>query len=240
MVTRQAGDRLLDGAGTPESTWQACGQLRELTGFRARRPAGCVVVVSPHPDDEVLGVGGTLVGLARHGAPVRLIAVTDGEASHAHRAAELRQSRPLETESALAVLGVAPIETVRLGLPDGALSDADVLSALRPLVGPEDLVLAPWSRDGHPDHDACGRAAEEAARQTGCDLYSFLVWAWHWAVPEDIPWAQTHRLDLSPVVTARKRRAARCFVTQLSGPDPILPPGVLRRLTRPYEILLTP
>jgi hypothetical protein len=40
------------------------------------------VVVAPHPDDEVLSVGGLLAQLADTGTPVEVIAVTDGTASH--------------------------------------------------------------------------------------------------------------------------------------------------------------
>jgi len=41
-----------------------------------------VVVVSPHPDDEVLACGGLLALHARRGGEVMVVAVTDGEASH--------------------------------------------------------------------------------------------------------------------------------------------------------------
>ncbi len=239
MVSEEARPALLDGAGTPEAAWRACGRFSRLPPLEPRLPAGRVVVVSPHPDDEVLGVGGTLAALAECGASFRLVAVTDGEASHPRRSAEMRRARPLETASALEVLGLRPLETVRLGLPDGGVTDVEVRSALHTLVGPGDLVLAPWSRDGHPDHDACGRAAEEAARQTGCGWYGYLVWAWHWATPAEIPWERALRVDLSPQTAERKRRATRCFVTQLSGPAPILPPTVLRRLTRVHEVLLS-
>ena len=47
-------------------------------------------------------------------------------------------------------------------------------------------------------------------------------------------------MDLGPDLTRRKRRAVRCFATQLTGPDPVLPAAVIERLTRPYEVLLGP
>ena len=37
-----------------------------------------VLVVTPHPDDEVLGCGGTIVRHARRGDQVHLVVVTRG------------------------------------------------------------------------------------------------------------------------------------------------------------------
>ena len=72
---------LIERPGTDEAQWRAWAGLRQLpvadlTGW-AR-----VLVLAAHPDDEVLGVGGTMALLAAAGARLRLVAVTDGEASH--------------------------------------------------------------------------------------------------------------------------------------------------------------
>ena len=78
--------RSLDGPGTDESVWSACTELRELTPYSVPPPdSGRVVVVAPHPDDEVLGAGGALASLAVRGARLLLVAVTDGEASDPER-----------------------------------------------------------------------------------------------------------------------------------------------------------
>jgi LmbE family N-acetylglucosaminyl deacetylase len=171
-----------------------------------------------------------------------LVAVTDGEASHPGREPELRRRRPAESARALDVLGVRPDRTVRLGLPDGAVRDSDVAAALHDLLGPEDLLLAPWEFDGHPDHDACGRAALEAVGRAGGDgrLIQYLVWAWHWATPPELPWRRARGIHLDPATRGRKRRAVTCFSTQLEGPRPVLPPHVLERLTRAVEVVLVP
>ena len=53
-----------------------------------------MVVIAAHPDDEVLGVGGTMAVLAAGGAQLRLIAVTDGEASHPAPTETIGRTRP--------------------------------------------------------------------------------------------------------------------------------------------------
>ena len=67
--------------GTPESEWQASRRLRQLPPLALPRP-GRVVVVSPHPDDEIFGAGGLIAQMQSSGIPVEIIAVSDGEASH--------------------------------------------------------------------------------------------------------------------------------------------------------------
>ena len=73
------------GRGTPEDAWMACAALRDapptsatqLVPMRSR-----AVVVAPHPDDEVLAVGGLMSHLARAGRRLALVAVTDGTATN--------------------------------------------------------------------------------------------------------------------------------------------------------------
>lgn len=233
----------LTGAGTPEAYWSSLERLAGLVRWTPAVPvSGRVVVVAPHPDDEVLGPGGTVLRLATAGARVVVAAVTDGEASHPGRAAELRRLRRVESEQALAVLGVSPGRggVVRLGLPDGAVTAEQVADRLASLTEPGDLLLAPWDQDGHPDHDATGRAALDVARDRGGTLLQYLVWAWHWADERAIPWERARRVDLSREEADAKRAAAACHTSQTAGPDPILPPHVLVRVTRGFEVLLTP
>jgi LmbE family N-acetylglucosaminyl deacetylase len=54
------------------------------TALSARR----VLVLAPHFDDEVLGCGGTLVQLARRGAAVRVLFLSDGGALSAAEAGD--------------------------------------------------------------------------------------------------------------------------------------------------------
>lgn len=73
--------RRIEGDGTPETAWRAWPPLAALPRLD---PAGVrrALVVAPHPDDEVLGPGGTLAVLAAGGTAVAVLALTDGEASH--------------------------------------------------------------------------------------------------------------------------------------------------------------
>jgi LmbE family N-acetylglucosaminyl deacetylase len=229
----------LRGTGISESTWERSPTFRRLAQWDPPVPAGRVIAVAPHPDDEILGVGGTLALLSDRAAEVVLVAVTDGEASHPGHEDHLRRVRPAESATAARRMHIRYRDVHRLGHPDGAVDEALLTAQLRQLVAPGDLVLSPWRHDGHPDHNATGRAAMAAARHAHASCRGYLVWAWHWASPVGgLPWEQARRVDLGTVISGRKRDAVRLFESQISGQTPILPDPVLRRLTRDTEVVV--
>jgi LmbE family N-acetylglucosaminyl deacetylase len=215
-----------------------------------------VVVVAPHPDDEVLGAGGLMQAAGRWGATVEVVAVTDGEAapvagvSGAAGRRALGARRVEERAAALERLtGTSegrPSAVHRLGLPDGAVAGGE--EALRVdlagRLGPEACCVAPWSGDGHPDHEAAGRAAEDAAAATGATLWAYPVWTWHWARPADpsVPWDRARRLEVGAHDLARKRSALEAFVSQIdtapAGGAPVLPVAFLAHFLRPFEVFV--
>lgn len=75
-----------------------------------------VLVVAAHPDDEVLGMGGTIALYALGGDPVRILCVSDGSSAQypGDEATRLRKNE--EARSAAAVLGVE--DYVHLDFPD--------------------------------------------------------------------------------------------------------------------------
>ena len=109
----------IEQPGTDEADWRAWAGLHrlpvaDLTGW-AR-----VLVLAAHPDDEVLGVGGTMAQLAAAGARLRLVSVTDGEASHPGHPDPARAGRPpgRRDRRRAWVLGAQATEVIRLGFPD--------------------------------------------------------------------------------------------------------------------------
>lgn len=242
----------IEGQGTPESAWRAWSGLAALDTFVLHPPPARVVVVAPHPDDEVLGVGGTLALLDAAGVQVIVVAVSDGEASHPHSPttspSQLAGIRRAEQNLALARLGLQRPQVHRCELPDGHLIDheASLIETLTELLDADTWCLVTWAHDGHPDHEAAGRCAERAARRTGTRLLSFPVWTWHWAQPADprVPWTTARKVPLPPAIAQTKRHAVQAFRSQLEplsvhpADQAILAPPVVARLTRDYEVIL--
>ncbi len=236
------------GAGTSEATWRAWPEPSGWPELALHPSPARVVVAAPHPDDELLGVGGLLTLLAARGSAVHIVAVTDGEASHpgspTMSPTDLAARRVCERDAALRRLEL-PASVSRLGLPDGAVAEWEqtLAAKLTATLTDGDWCLATWSGDGHPDHEAVGRAATAASRAAGARLVEFPVWTWHWASPGDrrVPWTRARRIPLPPRVAQAKRRAAAEYRSQVQPLSPaaedaaILPPSALARLLRDSE-----
>ncbi|WP_175539706.1 bifunctional PIG-L family deacetylase/class I SAM-dependent methyltransferase [Nocardioides exalbidus] len=242
-----------DHPGTPAAEWAGSPQWDALPALRLPAGRRRLVVVGAHPDDETLGAGGLIHAAARAGWTVEVVSATAGEASHpgspTHPTAVLGERRRSELDSAISLL--APDATVRcLDLPDGGVADeVDVLVAS--LVetigtdGAEVLLCAPWRYDGHPDHDAVGRAAALAAARTDAQLLEYPVWLWHWGRAEDLPWSQAVRLALDAPMQDAKRAAVGAHVSQVQplsdqpGDEVMLGADLLAHFEGDGEVFIT-
>ncbi len=246
MAATPAPASPIDAPGTAEAAWRNWPLLGRLPALDVTSWTSAVIVAA-HPDDEVLGPGGIIAMLAAAGARLRVIAVTDGEASHGHQAdrAALVRRRVAERHAALHALGAGEAEIIRLGLPDAALDDrdADIAAALDGLLAGFDGCLASWALDAHGDHEAVGRGVARISHQITGSGWFFPVWMWHWARPADsrVPWRQAVRVPLAPAAAARKRVALSCFTSQLeprpAGNGPVLPDVFVPHFLRSYELL---
>ncbi len=242
--------RLIEGRGTDENAWRATSLFDRMptldVGLWPSRFER-IWILAPHPDDEVLALGGSIAALAAAHADVTIVSASDGEASHPESARwpreRLARDRPLELQRALDRLG-SPASVMRLGLPDGRidLHRDTLLRSLAERVGERDLLLTSCSFDGHPDHEACGQVAATVGEITGATVFEYPVWMWHWASPDEvsIPWARARRLPIALRDMAKKRAAIDEFVSQITpdgAHEPVLPPHVLPRFLRSFELV---
>jgi LmbE family N-acetylglucosaminyl deacetylase len=219
---------------TSEDAW-----LRSLESKSEWQPPAIpTVVISPHPDDETLGAGGLIAAQRRRGVPVRVVAITDGEAAYPD-CPGLGDFRIAEQERALAQLGVGYSDIVRLRLPDTKVADweSSIPAMVRPLIGADTLVVAPWSFDPHPDHEASGRAAEILVRNSGAELISYLFWTWHRNRVESLSQLPLVKVSLDRDLQSARAAALSQYHSQLVREDgsPILPEVFLAPARRPFE-----
>jgi LmbE family N-acetylglucosaminyl deacetylase len=176
--------------------------------------AARVLVIAPHPDDEVIGCGGALCLHRARGDPVHAVFLSSGERYTEDAPAEPnRRLREAEAEQAGQVLGLQGLDFLRL--PDLGLSDDvagaagrlwPVLDARRP-----NIVYLPHPGEAHPDHATALpilRAALAALPPEAelPELRGYEVWS---PLPHH-DWVE----DVSAVM-ARKLRAVRCYRSQL-------------------------
>jgi LmbE family N-acetylglucosaminyl deacetylase len=182
------------------------------------RPPRRALVITAHPDDLELLLGGTLALLSQSGTELTVVDLTDGElGAHRRHAAELRQR---EQSEAAEILEYAHVEF--LHLPDRELSDVNVAAALWQVwlrVRPEavfafDAEHFP-NRLRHPDHLAGGRAAMAMARASGGQVPLYFYGT---SRPD-------HVVDISPVI-GQKVAAVQAHQSQLLIGRRLCGPGI--------------
>lgn len=117
-----------------------------------------ILVVGPHPDDQELGMGGTIVRLARQGHDVLLLDMTNGEPTP-HGSPAIRRR---EWTAAAKILGV---KRRLAGLKNRQVRHT--LAARHKVAGvirehQASIVFLPFPEDAHPDHVATTRIVEDA------------------------------------------------------------------------------
>jgi LmbE family N-acetylglucosaminyl deacetylase len=238
IAKKQASDELVFPMIVPlvfEDEWLAA--LKDLPAWAP--PPMRVVVLAPHPDDETLGAGGFIAAQCLRGADVVVVAATDGESAYGYDPS-LGKIRELEQRNALKRLGVSAENISRLRLPDGDVTahEARLVDHLLPFVTKDTHLIAPWRGDFHPDHEACGRAAERVAFQTGATLTSYLFWTWHRGTTASLEELSLRSFPLNDQYLQTKSEALQCHYSQLTrdSREPILPDNLLAPARRPFEV----
>ncbi len=242
-AARRAGLRSWRGALLERLALEALRRLgRPQEGAALARSC---LVLAPHPDDETLGCGATILRKRELDAPVWVVLATDGR--HSHRrpglsAAALGRWREREGVEACRRLGVPPERVIRLGYEEGRLdaqrsSLTARLGALVRELRPEEVRVTS-GLDRHPDHRALHRAAVDLASRGSFEgtLLEYPVWfwrrRWYWtwaaraaAAAADRPWrvGPLERLCAPWLVAtegylARKRHALLAHATQMRRP----------------------
>lgn len=171
-----------------------------------------VLVISPHPDDESIGCGGTLRRHVVEGDTVHVVFLTSGEkGGHGRSPEDTLRLREQEAKAAADILGLDQIEFWRE--PDGALrATREVANRLREKLEewkPE-LLYVTHGGEMHPDHRAAIRLVRHAlARPTAAatkpTVLMFEVWT---------PMQQMDHIEnITPYVGA-KLAAIRAYKSQ--------------------------
>ncbi|MCC5786879.1 MAG: PIG-L family deacetylase [Phycisphaerales bacterium] len=128
-----------------------------------------ILVVGPHPDDQELGMGGTIAKMAALGHDVLLLDITDGEPTPygdpVTRAAEAEAAAKILSPDPAQHHGGKPVRRKTIGLKNRFVEHT--IAARHAVAGvmrahQSDVVFAPYFEDAHPDHRAVTRIVEDA------------------------------------------------------------------------------
>jgi LmbE family N-acetylglucosaminyl deacetylase len=128
-----------------------------------------ILVLSPHPDDESIGCGGTLRSHVLAGDEVRVICLTSGEAGgHGRDTQDTMRLRECEALAAGMVVGISDTQFWRQ--PDGQLqATADLTARLQTYLSewPPHIIYVTHEREMHADHRAAAMLVRQAIAVNG-------------------------------------------------------------------------
>jgi bacillithiol biosynthesis deacetylase BshB1 len=188
------------------------------------------LVIGPHPDDQELGMGGTIARLASQGHKIHLIDMTNGEPTPRGSV----ETRARESAEAARILGV---ERSLLGLKNREvihnLESRHKLAAMIRVHRPN-VMFVPYPVDAHPDHVAVTRIAEDARFDAKLTKSSIPGEPWH--PKRIIYYFCTHlRMNFNPTFCIditeqidQKMRAVAAYPSQF--PDNVIP-DMVKNLT---------
>jgi LmbE family N-acetylglucosaminyl deacetylase len=210
------------------------------------------LVLAPHPDDETLGCGATIMRKLAAGAPVNVVIAADGR--YAYPSSDLPvdaliEIREEEARRACAILGLPDASITFLRFEDLRLADhrgllRDRLFPIFDRIKPEEILVTS-AIDNHPDHRVLAELARELAqthRHRVPVLYEYPIWFWDpriWRL-RDLGGLRPHFVRTEEF-RMRKQEAIAAYRSQVTnmiagaGPAP-LRKGFVRQFLQPEEI----
>lgn len=183
-----------------------------------------ILLVSAHPDDMEIGMGGTVAGAVLSGAEVLSVVLTDGRRGpnpFSFSEEEMVAIRRKEADNAASVLGVKRV--VFCSLPDlkgdNLRRATDELARLISESQPDEIFTLHPDLDRHPTHRLAGEITVRAAAQQrpGATIWAYEVWGLfaHWDRYEDI--SSTIATKMRAIQEHRSQVAAIPFAEGVMG-----------------------
>lgn len=162
-----------------------------------------VLVLAPHPDDEVFGMGGAIIKLLRQKSQVHFMWLTNGH----------NEVRKAESQAVMSTLGLSqsvekafPLKTDSVGVNEAAAAIGAAIAEFGP-----DLICVPSVLDPHYDHVRVGTALERAAKASNWQGWVLQYEVWGTLSPNVL-------LDVSDAMQ-EKESLMRMYVSQLDEPN---------------------
>lgn len=187
-----------------------------------------ILIVAAHPDDEVLGCGGTIARHADAGDQVQVLIVSEGATSRQQHRDRSQAKQELSTlaqaaQQSSAILGAQGVEL--LDLPDNRLDSLDLLDLIKQIEEriarhQPQVVYSHHVGDVNVDHRRLHQAVVTACRpmpgQPVRQLLSFEVASsTEWQPPNSAPAFQPNLFVDITDQWERKRQALEAYVAEM-------------------------
>lgn len=163
-----------------------------------------IIIISPHPDDEAIGCGGTIINHVNEGDYVEVVFLTSGEkGGHGPSEEETSKIREQEAMDAANILKLSKIEFWRQ--PDGKLEATsanvkrlkDKIQELK-----TNVIYVTHDDEQHPDHRAAARLVRQSISELNGDIKIPIVWMYEvWTPIQNID----HIVDFTSYVDIKRK-----------------------------------
>ncbi len=195
-------------------------------------PHGKVLIVAPHPDDEVIGCGGLIARLVAEGRTPHIIVMTGGEGSHrgccSIAADEIKTARRELTDKALRLLSVDREFIHYLDFPDGGIpsgmengewrmENLRKLEELLAEINPDTIFVPHWC-EGWPDHVNTRNLIlnSQFSIINSPQVWEYCVWMWYYNVWRGLEWKNAYKLKMTPREHQLKLEAMDAYIKPLA------------------------
>lgn len=183
-----------------------------------------IIIVAPHPDDEVLGCSGFIQRMIDNGKQVHVVILSGGGKSHQGCChideSTLIDSRRKLSRKAAKILNLPLDQLHFLDYSDGSISFNDPetqrLQILIEELSPN-AIFVPHKGEGWSDHIETGKIVREIIRikSIPVQLYEYCVWFWYYNV-WDIDWKNAFILKMDQKEHLVKLKAIDAYVKPLA------------------------
>lgn len=143
-----------------------------------------VMIISPHPDDEVFGCAGLISTLKKQGSTVNIIFLSKGEgiAKDLYDRDNIVMQRQNLTKKALPLLNICLENIHWLDFVDGKfkITNPNEFERLKNLIDKikPDAIFYPHHWEGSPDHEFASNRVKDLIRNLNIQKFEYSVWLW--------------------------------------------------------------
>lgn len=184
-----------------------------------------ILVVAAHPDDELLGIGGTVKRLSKEGGCVRAVILAEGLTSRGDKRSDIDQSelKNLQKDARMAAEEVGYMSIDFCGFPDNRMDEVDLLNIVKMVSKfvekyQPDTIFTHHHGDLNIDHQRTCEAVLTACRPVGnyCvkRIYAFETpSSTEWNYRYNEPFCPNVFFDVTDTLEAKIRGMA-CYRTE--------------------------
>lgn len=186
------------------------------------KPVGEVLILAPHPDDEVFGCGGLIARLVGEGRAPHVAILTGG--GRAHRGCcdisevDIIAARRKLTREAIKSFGLPESNLHEFDYNDGGVRDDHMFEkeSLKTLIAniQPDIILVPHHGEGWPDHLAVRQIGLDMA-SANTEVWEYCVWMWYY-MQRHFDWHSARQLKMSPAEHAAKLKAISIYQSAIA------------------------